>query len=136
VGEEMMDGSQRLTWDEMIEFFHGWQNDEYKDFCDLVVKPASESIYTQHFFASQSLCNLIISTKQKWPDRLLSPHIVVGPHRVEKTIDIQFFDAPIHRGDRGKCKTQISCSYQEAWSQLEKVLAEMMIYSDFNTESK
>jgi hypothetical protein len=133
---EMIDVSHRETWVEMIEFFHDWGKDQYKDFCAFVVKPASESVHAHHFFGSQSLCSLIISTKQEWPDRIISPHILVLPHRVEKIVEIRFFDNPIHRGDRGKCKIQVSCSYQDAWFQLEKVLAEMMTYSEFNTESK
>jgi hypothetical protein len=132
----MIDGSQRETWVEMIEYFDGWEKDLYKDFCALVVKPASESIYARYFFASQSLAYLIISTKKQWPDRMIAHHILINPYLIEKTVEIQFFDAPAHRGDRGKCKTQVSCSYQEAWSQLEKVLAEMIVYSDFNTGSK
>jgi hypothetical protein len=140
VGKEMMDYHQRETWNEMIEFFNEFFNQKqdfcYRDFCALVVKPASESIYSNHFFASQSLTYLIISTKKEWPDRYTAPHILINPDLIEKTVEIQFFDAPIHRVDGGKCKTQVSCSYQDAWSQLEKVLAEMMTYSDFNTESK
>jgi hypothetical protein len=137
---QMIDDPQRETWVEMIEYFNELMNQNrdfcYQDFCALVVKPVSESIYARHFFASQSLAYLIISTKKEWPDRLLAPHILINPYLIEKTVEIQFFDAPVNRGDRGKCKTQVSCSYQDAWSQLEKVLAEMIVYSDFKTESK
>ena len=131
-----MKSQQITTWNEILDFYSELRLDSYgesyknlmEEFKKLVVEKTAGSVWAQYLFASQSLFTLIISTKQECPDRILVAHVRVSPNSNDKVV-IELFDAPIHRGDAGVCKTKIVYDNENVYTNLEplmKILTEQM----------